>query len=67
MKKIILPILPNRPIKKNEKTKEGYFLLKKFYKHGYVKNMLFDNKSIPAVSINLSTYIKQTTLHSALN
>lgn len=46
MKKIILPILPNRPIKKNEKTKEGYFLLKKFYKHGYVKNMLFDNKSI---------------------
>ena len=35
--------------------------------HSIIGRQLFDNKSIPAVSINLSTYIKQTTLHSALN
>lgn len=46
MKKIILPILPNKPLKKNSKTKEGYFLLKQYYKYGYVKNVLFRDNLI---------------------
>ena len=43
MKKITLPVLPNTPLKKKNKTKEGYFLLKQFYKYGHVKNVLFRN------------------------
>nr|VFK38179.1 MAG: C-methyltransferase C-terminal domain-containing protein [Candidatus Kentron sp. SD]VFK42954.1 MAG: C-methyltransferase C-terminal domain-containing protein [Candidatus Kentron sp. SD]VFK78589.1 MAG: C-methyltransferase C-terminal domain-containing protein [Candidatus Kentron sp. SD] len=46
MKSIMLPIIPNSPITKTEKTKEGKFLLKRFGEFGLVKNVLFDESLI---------------------
>ena len=46
MKEISLPILPNCPIKKNDLSKNGKFLLKTFGEFNFIQNTMFDESLI---------------------
>ena len=46
MKTIRLPTIPNTPVKKNAKKKEGFFCLKKFGSFDFVHNIKFNHSDI---------------------